>query len=224
MLTGDLALRQIFKCDSVYCEMCAHNGKLKTYSGCSFPSPMIPWCDFSRLLLFPLELRNAISGFMTVFTAFSLHLWWCSLSLGQYLQVCVCVCVCVLSYLCWFSLSSCCLRRVGRNLLLASAASMSSISRLLRSRMAERMRRLSSRSKVPSSCTHNMKRQTKRGHEDKRKGRKWANAAGRQTLNLQRLATCHSYICILEWVNHRHTVKKQPLSYLEWRIRGLFSV
>lgn len=64
----------------------------------------------------------------------------------------------VWSYLCWFSLSSCCLRRVGRNLLLAKAASMSSISRLLKSRMAERMRRLSSRSTVPSSCDR--KRQT----------------------------------------------------------------
>lgn len=57
-----------------------------------------------------------------------------------------------LAYLCWFSLSSCCLRRVGRNRLLARAASMSSISLLLNSRMAERIRRLSSRSTVPSSC------------------------------------------------------------------------
>lgn len=64
----------------------------------------------------------------------------------------VCLCVCVWPHMCWFSLSSCWLRRVGRNLLLASAASMSSISLLLSSRMAERMRRLSSRSTVPSSC------------------------------------------------------------------------
>lgn len=70
------------------------------------------------------------------------------------------VCVCVWSHLCWFSLSSCCLRRVGLNLLLARAASMSSISLLLNSRMAERMRRLSSRSTVPSSYVHETKRQT----------------------------------------------------------------
>lgn len=66
-------------------------------------------------------------------------------------------------YLCWFSLSSCCgccccccWSLVWRNLLLASSASMSSISLLLSSRRAERIRRLSSRSTVPSSCMVNI--------------------------------------------------------------------
>lgn len=111
---------------------------------------------------FPQESRNAASD--------------CSLSVSgsagqvQVRGVTLGECVCTRSHLCWFSLSSCCLRRVGRNLLLASAASMSSISLLLSSRMAERMRRLSSRSTVPSSCAWNdkCKKQWKKKKESAR--------------------------------------------------------
>lgn len=138
--------------------MCTHNGKLKICCGCSFLSPMIALCDFS---LFPLESGYSAS----VFISHHLQFTWT----GAVCHYDRSLRVCVWSYLCWFSLSSCCLRRVGRNLLLARAASMSSISRLLSSRMAERMRRLSSRSTVPSSCTYNIKGQTNRGHEDKHK-------------------------------------------------------
>lgn len=122
--------------------MCTHNGKctvVAVFWPLWFPDVTFP--DF----IFPLEFKKALHpGF--IFSQHQPFIWSGALS------------VFVWSYLCWFSLSSCCLRRVGRNLLLAKAASMSSISRLLKSRMAERMRRLSSRSTVPSSCDR--KRQT----------------------------------------------------------------
>lgn len=123
--------------------MCTRNGKLNICRGCSFLTPMISWHDFSRLFFIPTasDCFPSIStppGRVHIVIRTGLRVW---------------VYVRVSSYLCWFSLSSCCLRRVGRNLLLARAASMSSISLLLNSRMAERIRRLSSRSTVPSSCT-----------------------------------------------------------------------
>lgn len=91
------------------------------------------------------EFRNGASGFC-VSLASPLHLIYGTLSPKHFYM-------CVWLHLCRFSLSSCGLRRVGRNLLLARDASRSSISLLLSSLMAERMRCLSSRSTVPSSCT-----------------------------------------------------------------------